>query len=389
MKILYHHRTGAKDGQAVHIEELIHALRAQGHEVVVVSPAGDDRGATSGRFAALRRRLPKFVYELLEVAYNVPVYLKLSRAVREHSPDVLYERHNLYLYSGALLAWRYRLPYLLEVNSPMAIERATHGGLVFQRFARVSENWVWRRADLVLPVTRVLGSIVEASGVKASRIAIVPNGIDPTRFVEPISIDKAKAALGIASGVTVLGFTGFVREWNAVDRVIRLIERPGNEHLFLLMVGDGPARRSLESLAESLGVDGRVRFTGVVGRDDVARYVAAFDVALQPAANPYASPLKLIEYLALGRAVVAPDQSNLREILQHGANAVLFDPNADDGLEKAISLLVSDPTLRARIGAAARATVERENLTWENNARRVAALADRIVEQRSGRPVTA
>ncbi|MFZ5504360.1 MAG: glycosyltransferase, partial [Pseudomonadota bacterium] len=70
MKILYHHRTASKDGQAVHIEELIHALREQGHEVRVVAPqapAGPQMGGEVGWVRRLRNALPKAVYELLEL----------------------------------------------------------------------------------------------------------------------------------------------------------------------------------------------------------------------------------------------------------------------------------------------------------------------------------
>ena len=66
MKILYHHRTGSKDGQAVHVEELISALRQRGHDVIVVAPATTERqeiGQQSGLVSALKRHLPKAIYE--------------------------------------------------------------------------------------------------------------------------------------------------------------------------------------------------------------------------------------------------------------------------------------------------------------------------------------
>jgi len=128
------------------------------------------------------------------------------------------------------------------------------------------------------------------------------------------------------SGFTVLGFTGYVREWNGLDAVIELMARPEGRQLFLLVVGDGPARAQLESQALRQGVSDRLRFAGIVSRGRIASMISAFDIALQPAANPYASPLKLFEYMALKRAIVAPDQPNIREVLQDGRDAVLFDP---------------------------------------------------------------
>ena len=143
----------------------------------------------------------------------------------------------------------------------------------------------------------------------------------------------------------------------------------------LLLVGDGPVRDELEQQAQRLGVADHVTFTGVVQRDQVASYVAAFDIALQPAVVAYASPLKLFEYLALGRAIVAPSQANIREVLEDGVNAVLFDPEDEAGLVKAIQRLIEDPALRQRLALKAGATISERGLTWHANAQRVTQLA--------------
>lgn len=382
LKILYHHRTASKDGQAVHIEELIHALRQLGHEVLVVEPGVSSAarfGEKPGVVAWIQRRLPKSIYELLELAYNIPIYLRLRRACRTFGPDVLYERHHLYLLAGAWLRRRLRIPYLLEVNSPLYVERSINEGLALGAIARTTEHWVWRQADAVMPVTRVLAGILESANVDSRRVTVIPNGIDPRRFEGYLTLEEAKERLGLG-GRLVLGFTGFVRDWNALDRVIRYLARPGNEHCVLLLVGDGPARPALEALAASTGVADRVRIAGVVGRDQVRDYVAAFDVALQPAANPYASPLKLFEYLALGRAIVAPAQPNLREVLRDGIDAVLFEPGDPQGLESALDRLVRDETLRRDLGQRAASLIGQRNYTWEGNAQRVAALASELVK---------
>jgi glycosyltransferase involved in cell wall biosynthesis len=178
----------------------------------------------------------------------------------------------------------------------------------------------------------------------------------------------------------VLGFTGFVRDWHGVDRVIRWMataDAPANA--VLMVVGDGPVRASLERLAGDLSLSSRVRFTGVVARDKVPELVASFDVALQPAVVAYASPLKLFEYLALGKAVIAPSQPNIQEILVHDENALLFDAAADGAMEAALTRLCNDSALRQRLAAAAATTIVRRDLTWLGNARRVANLAGRAL----------
>lgn len=387
MKILYHHRTRSKDGQYVHIEEMIEALRSLGHEVIVVAPAvaektkfGDDGGAV----AWMKRHMPRFIYELMEFAYSFVAYWRLARAVREHHPDFLYERYNLLQPAGVWIKRRYHLPLLLEVNAPLFAERARYDGITLKKFARWSECYTWRNADAVLPVTHVLGEIVSQAGVPHERITVVPNGINSEHFGSTPDTAAAKLALNL-DGHLVLGFTGFVRDWHGMDKVIDFIANEGAQaQCHLLVVGDGPARSQLEEQANHLGVADRVTFTGVVQRDQVARHVAAFDIALQPAVVAYASPLKLFEYLALGRAIIAPDQPNIREVLNDGDNALLFDLQDETGLVRAIKRLIVDDELRQRLGRNAAGTIEKQGLTWANNAQRVVTLAKQLSSGRQG-----
>ena len=377
MKILYHHRTGSTDGQAVHIEELMTALKALGHEIVKVAPGGSENqefGEENGLVAALKRHLPQAVYELMELSYSLVAYRRLKKAYLEHKPDVLYERSNLFLLSGVWLKRRYKLPMLLEVNSPLFEERSRFNGVALKRLARWTEETAWREADYALPVTDVLADYLRKAGVPDERIRVIPNGINKDRFLKDIDTRLIRERLQL-DGSLVLGFTGFVRDWHGLNHVVDLLaeKRDGNR-LHLLVVGDGPAREGLEAQARQLGVSDQVTFTGVIGRDEVAQYIAAFDVALQPAVTRYASPLKLFEYMALGRAIVAPDMRNIKEILTDEVDSLLFDPEVEGGFKSAIERICGDHELRNRIGEAARAAITEKALTWENNARRIEAL---------------
>ena len=381
MKILYHHRTASKDGQAVHIEEMIHALRELGHEVRVVAPAAEgnaDMGAEVGWVRRLRDQLPKALYECLEIGYSLLAYLRLAKVVREFRPDVIYERYNLYLLSGLLIKRRFGLPLLLEVNAPLVDERMRFGGLGLPWLGRWAEALVWRGADVVLPVTRVLAGHVIARGVPPQRIVVIPNGINEAHFAGTLEPEVAKAALAWP-GALILGFTGFVRDWHGVDRVVHWLADPATPPAArLLVVGDGPARADLEQLARQLGIAERVRFTGVVPRAQVPQLVAAFDIALQPAVVPYASPLKLFEYLALGKAIVAPRQPNIEEVLTDGDNALLFDGGQTGALEDALTRLCADQALRQKLSAGAAASIARLRLTWHSNALRVAHMGAQL-----------
>lgn len=384
MKILYHHRVGSKDGQAVHIEEIVAALRDLGHEVLVVGPGTTQRaefGSDAGAIATLKRLLPAALYELLELCYGGLAFLRLWRVYRQHRPDVLYERYNLYLLAGVWLKRLTGIPMLLEVNAPLVHERSRFSGLANRRLAAWIECITWRAADCVLPVTNVLAGFVREAGVPPERIEVIQNGVGKEFLSEHVDGTSIRQRHGLEEGL-VLGFTGFVREWHGLERVIELIaESDPAQKLQFLIVGDGPVIPELRQLTASRGLERRVIFAGLVPRHDIVGYVAAFDIALQPQVVSYASPLKLFEYMALGRAIVAPATPNICEVLSND-EAVLFDPADPTAFRRAVEKLCNDAELRNRLGKSARATVDRLGLTWASNARRITNLFERLLRDR-------
>jgi|SRR5579863_2267216 len=368
MRILYSHRIQSRDGQSVHVEELVAALRGLGHEVLVVGPgfyAKAEFGGESGLVATVRSRLPRWVGELAELAYNVPAWWRLRRASLRFHPHLIYERNNLYFLAGTLVARRTGIPLFVEVNAPLADERGRHGGLGLPWLASRLERFVWQSADRVFAVTGVLKAMIGAAGVPAERIEVVPNAIDPSRFA------SLPARPAVAEPV-VLGFVGFVRDWHGLDAVITAMAADPAMRLELIIVGDGPAVPTLRAQAAASGVGDRVQFKGLAPHEAIPGLVAGFDIALQPRAVAYASPLKLFEYMAAGKAIVAPDQPNIREVLTDGETALLFDPASSDAMWGAIRRLAVDVGLRGRLGAAARAEIGRRDYTWRANAARVA-----------------
>lgn len=379
MKILYHHRTLSRDGQDVHITEMIAAFRRAGHEVRVVAPeAHTDSGFGSegGFLSRLRSALPAAITEWMELAYSFVAYRHLAAAYREFAPDILYERYNLFTLSGKWLHRRTGVPFFVEVNAPLAEERSRYGGLFWERLARWTEQSVWRAADAVLPVTQELAEHLYSAQVPPDRVHVIPNGIDPNKFSPDLDDQPVRDKFGLGDR-TVIGFTGFLRDWHGLPNVVdAMADLVPQVDAHFLVVGDGPARADVERQAEVRGVSDRVTVTGLVQRSEVASYQAAFDVAVQPEATSYASPLKLFEYMGLGHAIVAPDQPNLREVLEHDKTALLFAPSDNHAFTEALQRLVTDNALRGRLGKAAADAVATTPYTWDGNAARVVSLAE-------------
>jgi len=378
LRILYHHRTRSRDGQSVHIDEMIAALRREGVTVDLVEPQRVD----ALQPAREKQVIPKLLYEVLEFGYSGLEFLKLAGAILRHRPDAIYERANIYMLSGIWAARLFSLPLLLEVNSPLAEERRKFDGLAMPSFAAWTEKVTWRRASYVMPVTAVLGGYVERAGVSASRIVVTSNGVNEEEF--RIVPQSARPALPAQFGPgPVLGFVGYVRAWHGLPQIVDLLARDADfADANLMVVGDGPGRADLEARARGLGVADRLWITGLVEREALAAHISCFDIALQPEVTAYASPLKLFEYMALSRAIVAPDAPNIREILTHREDSLLFEPGSSTSLGDAIRLLVRDGALRARLCQGAADKIRREDISWARNARRAMTLVERCGQKR-------
>ena len=381
MKILYHHRTLAKDGMNVHIQELVAALERRGHEVRVIGPGRpsnevENPGKSTTLTELVRRVSPASLSDFAELGYNALELARLNSAVKSFRPDIVYERYNLFLLAGLWTSRAHGLPLILEVNSPLARERSEYGRLTWKRLAKHLEGRVWRAADAVLPVTHVLAEEIFEAGVKADRVHVMPNGVDLRNFSSSLDGGEVRRKLGLVDEV-VMGFTGFIRPWHGLDRILDLIAAMRHSRrLHLVVVGDGPARASLEQQADKLGIRELVKFVGPIDRAQIPQYIAAFDIALQPSAVPYACPLKLVEYMAMGKAIVAPDQPNIRELIDDGRTGLLFEGDDTRALHSAVSRLAGDPQLRKRLAQGAASAVQQRGLTWDANARRIETLAD-------------
>jgi glycosyltransferase involved in cell wall biosynthesis len=265
------------------------------------------------------------------------------------------------------------------VNSPLSLEQDELGELSLRRLARATERWVCSSAARTLVVSTPLMEILVSLGVAPERLLVMPNGVDAERF-HGQATGSAVRALYRLEGKRVLGFVGWLRSWHGLAELVTSMAGWSGElaDVELLVVGDGPARAEIERAAREAGVSARVHITGAVRHDAIVDHIAAMDVALQPAATPYASPMKVFEYLAMGKPVVAPRQANLTEILTEGRNARFFDPGDPKSLAEAVRTLVSDRDALTRMGAEARATIFRRGYLWCENARRTVDLVDQL-----------
>ncbi len=383
MKILYQHRTLADGAEGIHIREMIEAFRANGHEVLVCAKVHPNAGGTGdqGFWKRLKTLLPGGLFELAAAGSSVIDYVTFSRALRRHRPDFVYKRHALNDVGVILAARHQRVPLVLEVNRLYASEQhARFEQLRLRTLCRFCERLAINQASVAAAVSTPLAGLVRGLAKHPEKVIVLPNGANPVLF-QPQADRRARvrAQLGWSNAV-VVGWAGILREWHGVDLLLRAVARvPG---LKLLIIGDGPDRARLESVIRRLHLDGRVIFTGRVSHDEVVGYIGAVDVAVASADRTgYASPMKLLEYMAMERATVAPRAPNIEDLIDDNVDGLLFEPDNGAALAATLRRLVYDESLRLRLGRQARLKVTRFR-NWRRNAEIVAhAVTDGVRPQ--------
>lgn len=371
MRILYHHRTLADGAEGIHIQAMADAFRSLGHDVEVRGLAAspdDSRPASTVR--AVRALLPNAAFELASASLNVPEYVALRRRLRAARPGLLYKRHARYDVAALAAARREGVPSILEVNS--LFTAGAYAGFEPPALRGLSRRFEARALELATVVVAVSTPLAEqARLLGARRVLTLPNGVDVRRF-DPDRADRIgiRRRLNLGKRLTI-GWSGILREWHGLHLLLEAL--PALPDACLLVVGDGPARDDFERRAAALGVSGRVIVTGRVPHASMPDYVAAMDVAVVPDERTgVASPMKLIEYMAMARAVVAPRMPNIEDVVRDGRDAMLFTPGSADELGGCLRSVAVDAELRGRLGREARVAVE-ERRTWQRNAEAVLA----------------
>jgi glycosyltransferase involved in cell wall biosynthesis len=340
-------------GPASHAPELAEFLHSRGHGVEVVTTAAVGPAAEAYPVRWVRRSLPAG-------ARHLAVAFLVARAARR--ADVVYATSMTRRAAlGSVLA---RRPLVLKLTADEVYERERRsarfaGDLdAFQqyrggmrvRLLRATRNAAVRAAVHVFTPSGYLRGLALQWGIPPERVSVSPNPRPDVPSLLPR--EELRRELGM-SGPT-LGFAGRLMAAKALDVALDSLERvPG---VSLVIVGEGPERAALEQQSAALGLDGRVRFLGSRSRQDVLRILAASDAALLPSRWEN-FPHLVVEALAVGTPVVATSVGGVPEVVRDGENGLLVPAGDPDALAAAIRRLATDGELRARLAAAAVASV--------------------------------
>lgn len=317
--------------------------------------------------AARQPWLERFAFygQLLSFALAVLLALLWARA------DVYYTRDRFIVLLLGLIKPRHAIAY--EAHS------AAEG-----RLGRWAQGWALRRAGSIIAVTARLAQDLVAMGAPPERVMVAHDGIRGERFHDLPSQQAARDQIGWPQAAFIVGYVGRLQTMGMDKGVGALVDALQYAGGYALGLVGGPDALAAEVRGQWLargGAESAFLYAGHIPPERVPLYLRAMDVCVLPLPFTthfafYASPLKLFEYMAAGRAVIASDLPSWADVVTHEQTALLIPPSDTAALAQAIARLRDDPSLRERLGSAAQ-EVALAHYTWSARADRILAFIAR------------
>ena len=226
LNVLYHHRTQGRGVEGVHILAVADGLQSRGHFVSILSPPGAHPVVETTQaktpntvWAMVSSGMPQFMFELLELVYNVVGGWRMLKYLRANTVDVLYERYALFLFVGVAVCGLKGIPVVLEVNDSAFVSRVRP--VYSRRLARWVESWVFKKSDALITVTEAFKRILVSTGVDPSKVFVIHNAAQEEMFSPDISGKTVRQRYGLGDDTVVVGFVGKVVPWHGVDCLIQ------------------------------------------------------------------------------------------------------------------------------------------------------------------------
>jgi len=385
LNILYHHRTQGRGAEGVHISSIVKSLEALGHHVTILSPPGIDPMSNAGNapidksevstnginsiWKFISRNLPNFLFEIIEIIYNIPSSIRLEKALSSKKYDIIYERYAFYMISGALKAKKYGIPLILETNEVNGIEDRARTQS-FPSLCNYFEKFLFKRCTSIHTVSSYLKNMIVNQGISTNIVEVIPNGIDPDKFSGVKDSGDLKRELNL-NNKFIIGFAGWFDNWDRLDLLVKVFKNLKQKHknLALLLVGDGAVLTQVREEVSTQRLDD-VILTGAVTRDEVHQYISLLDIAVFTHSNDFGSPVVMFEFMGLKIPVVAPDLLPITDVMQDGKTALIFEKLNMEQYQKKIDELIKDQTLRNNLADNAYSLLMK-NHTWSKNAEKI------------------
>jgi len=355
-------------GDSTHVRELISNISKFVDSATVLSPTNGEDKFKIDNIKFKKARLIKIPF-LMSPSFSIYAFVLGFYILLTSKYDVIYERGSIFG-TGCKLGKIFKIPCITEVNGLTTDEQKMTGML--RRIIIKFESKTFSLTNKIVVVTSKLKETLQSDyGVPENKIVVVENGAN-TELFKPMNPEKIMKELNLEENYNYVGFSGSFKQWHGLDNLVRsapLILKEVENTKFLL-VGDGPMKEQIIQMVNDLNLTDKFIFINRVPYEEVPKYANAFDVCviLKKRDIP-GSPLKLWEYMACGKPVIATNTQDFRVLEEYNAGIVV-DSEKTEEVADAIITLLKNKELREEMGKNGRKYVV-GNRSWESVAREV------------------
>jgi len=321
------------------------------------------------RSGALRGGLGVGRLLLRTVAEELPAALALARVIRANRATVVHLGNGVRAnFDGVMACWLTRTPCVCHVKG-------------FEKYGW-RERWASTRIDAIVCMTHAIETHCEEGGVRAPRMHVVYDALDPEHFRPARAREAVREELGLSADRCAVGIIGGIQEWKGQAVVIEAIARARRTHPELRCLIVGGVHRAGRQYAEmlrqrvrALGAEEIVSFIGL--RHDVPDILNALDIVVHASVRPEPFGRVILEAMMLGRPVIAAAAGGVTEFVDEDRTGLLVPPGDVAALAAAIAALAADPARRRRIGQQAQ-VYARERFSISEHVRAMTTIYDAI-----------
>lgn len=370
-------------GPKSHILGIINAFENLGWQVkkyIVGNHMPKKMYDSKSRSILTKNIFTRFLADIFRIGIG---YINENKAIKEvGSVQIVYERFGTFQHLGRIFQ-NNKIPWILETNGPFFSEASEERkSIVLKSLARKMELMAYKNCDLLVCVTDELKNIVMGEfEIPENKIIVIPNGVDTHHF-NPENVNPTRFF-----DFPTIGFVGAIIQRQGISLLIKAVSDLKQKGIKygLVIIGEGSEKSNLIEQVNKLGLQNQVKFTGFIPREEIPTYISGFDFGYSGQiplgkghlSRMYHSPIKLYEYLAMGKPIIATAFEDAKEILKHNEVGYLFEPGSLKSLIQTLEEAFNQQDRWNTFGLNARSLVEK-NHSWES---RVAYLI-KIIEER-------
>ena len=386
MKILYPSHVNMseqREGNSIHLLEIALNLQKQGNDLLIICQGGKHIS-----HLLPTKQIPSFRVRYLRSLFLDLVFIPyLLFYITKFKPDTVYYRD---VSVGGIISWFLNVPSVAEANGiypDIAKIENPRFYRIASPFLKLRERIQYFRATRIICVTEgTKNELVKNYGVKNEICRVIHNGVN-TRLFKPSDKMVCRGKLGIKGEYFYIGFVGAFKAWQGLEILIdamKIVKERGYDAIRSILVGDGNLMKRLKEMVKRSGLQKEIVFTGRIGYENVPAFINSFDICYLCKIGSklgFFSPLKLYEYIACARPVIASRVEGISEIVEEGNCGYLFDP---DDVSSLVSSIIESYNARDKLpelGKNGRRFIE-DKFSWQQVADRVQSVLKEAVGQR-------